>query len=289
VPADLLPPAIAVVVLGLTSSLTWGISDFFGGLTVRRAPLLAVMAFTQLVGVVMALPLVSLHGEPVPAGPDIAWSVASGLLGAVGLGCLYHGLAVGRMGVVAPIAGVLVAGIPVAVGIVLQGAPPVLALAGILLAIVSVAVVSRVPAETEGRSSGFWWGLAAGVALGGLTVTISRITPGFVFGPLVIVRSTEAVLCVVAIVVSRRAWRIPRALWPAALAIGLFDVTGTATYLAAIQIGPLAIAAVLSGLYPAVTVLLAAAVLRERLTRVHVIGVVAAVLGVVLIAGGQAS
>ena len=286
-PGDLLPPALAVVVLGLGSSVSWGTSDFFGGVLSRRAPLLGVMAITQLIGVLIALPLYLWHGEPALASSDIAWSVLSGAFGVIGLGCLYHGLAVGRMGVVAPVAGVLVAGIPVTYGLATQGALPGIVLAGIGLAIASVIIISRVPAEAADRPSGFVWGLAAGLTLGALTIAVAQLTRGAVFGPLIVIRSTEALVGATAIVLTRRAWRVPRDLWRGALAVGLFDMTGTAAYLAAIQIGPLAVAAVLSALYPAMTVLLAAAVLHERLTRLHALGLVAAGLAVVLIAGGQ--
>ena len=285
---DLLPPSIAVVVLGLASSVTWGTSDFFGGLTTKRAPLLPVLMISQLVGVAIALPFVAIRGEAIPAGGDIGLSVASGLLGVVGLGSLYHGLAVGRMGVVAPTCGVLVAAIPVAFGLATQGTPQPLVLAGIVLAIASVAVVSRVPSEEPDRSSGFGWGLAAGLALGGFTITISGVTHGLVFGPLAIVRTTEALVCLAAILATRRSWRISRELWPAVIGVGLLDMTGTAAYLAAVQIGPLAVAAVLSALYPAATVLLASTVLRERLARPHIVGLLGAAFAVVLIVGGQA-
>jgi drug/metabolite transporter (DMT)-like permease len=284
---DLLPPALVVVVLGLGSSLSWGTSDFFGGVLARRAPLLGVLAVSQLIGVVLALPLLAFRGEAVPGLPDIAWSVGSGVFGIVGLGCLYHGLAVGRMGVVAPVAGVLVAGIPVSYGLATQGALPLLVVVGIVLAIASVVMISRVPAEASSRPTGLAWGLAAGVTLGALTIAVAHITPGLVFGPLVLIRLTEALVGAAVILLARRQWRISRELWPAAFAVGLFDMVGTATYLAAIQIGPLAVAAVLSALYPAMTVLLAAAVLKERLTRVHVLGLGVAALAVVLIAGGQ--
>jgi drug/metabolite transporter (DMT)-like permease len=237
--------------------------------------------------VLIALPLAVLNGETLPLASDIGWSVVSGLLGVVGLGCLYHGLGVGRMGVVAPVTGVLVAIIPVTTGIVLEGAPPGLALAGIALAIASVAVVARVPGETADRTSGFWWGIGAGLTLGAFTVTISRVTHGLVFGPLAIVRFTETLACVAVILVTRRAWRPPRSAWPAFLGIGAIDMIGTAAYLAAAQVGPLAIAAVLSALYPAVTVIFAATILREPMTRLHLIGVVGAAIAVVLIAGGQ--
>jgi drug/metabolite transporter (DMT)-like permease len=284
---DLLSPALAVVVLGLGSSASWGTSDFFGGLLARRAPLLGVMAITQLIGVVLAVPLFAWRGEAMPAGSDVGFSLVSGALGVVGLGCLYKGLAVGRMGVVAPVAGVLVAGIPVAYGIGTQGSPPPLALVGIVLAIVSVVVISRVPAEADARPSGFLWGLGAGLTLGALTIAVAQLSDGAVFGPLLIIRSTEAAIGAGVILLTGRGWRIPRDLWPAAFAVGLFDMTGTAAYLTAIQIGPLAVAAVLSALYPAMTVMLAAVVLRERMTRHHALGLGAAAAAVVLIAGGQ--
>ena len=283
----MLPPTVAVVVLGLGSSIAWGFSDFLGGVSTRRAPLLGVLAITQVIGVLIALPLGVLSGETLPSQPDLAWSVVSGLFGVVGLGCLYHGLAVGRMGVVAPVTGVLVAIIPVVFGFALDGVPSVLAIVGIGLAIASVAVVAGVPGERPGESSGLWWGVASGLTLGAFTVTISRVTHGLVFGPLAVVRLTEGLICIGVILATRRAWRPPRAIWPALLGVGIFDMTGTAAYIFAVQIGPLAIAGVLAALYPVVTVIGAATILRERMTRLHAFGVAAAVLGVVLIAAGQ--
>ena len=283
----MLPPSIAVVLLGLGSSVTWGLSDFLGGFASRRAPLLGVLAITQVLGVLIALPLAIAHGETLPGQSDVGWSVLSGLFGVVGLGCLYHGLGVGRMGVVAPVTGVLVALIPVTVGIVADGPPGDGAAIGIGLAIASVAVVARIPGETSDRPSGFRWGVIAGLTLGAFTVTISGVTKGLVFGPLAIVRLSEAIACVLVIVAGRRMWLPPRSTWPALVGIGLFDMLGTAAYIFAVQIGPLAIAGVLSALYPVVTVVFAATILRERMTRLHALGVTAATLGVVLIAGGR--
>jgi drug/metabolite transporter (DMT)-like permease len=286
-PTDLLPPTLAVVVLGLASSASWGTSDFFGGMLAKRAPLLGVMAITQLIGVVIAIPLFVWHGEAVPSGSDVVYSLVSGVFGVIGLGCLYQGLAVGRMGVVAPVAGVLVAGIPVIYGVSIQGSPPLLVVAGIGLAIASVVVISRVPDQGDGRPSGFFWGLGAGLTLGALTIVVAQLSHGAVFGPLLIIRSTETVIGGAVILLTRRAWRVPRRMWRSALAVGLFDMTGTAAYLTAIQIGPLAVAAVLSALYPAMTVVLAALILKERLTRLHALGLLGAALAVALIAGGQ--
>lgn len=277
------------VLLGLTSSLAWGISDFVGGTTSRRAPLLGVLAFTQAIGVVIALTIGSARGEGALSSADIGWVVISAILGATGLGCLYHGLAVGRMGVVAPVTGVLVAAIPVTVGIILDGVPSPAVVAGIALAIASVVIVARIPGEAGGGGSGLWWGIGAGATLGLFTVAVSRISEGLVFVPLALMRGIETVAFVVLILAGRRAWRVRRELWPALLLIGTLDMGATAAYIAATQAGPLAIAAVLSALYPVVTVILAAAILRERVTRVHAFGIGGALVAIVLITGGTAA
>src|SRR3954468_14389442 len=97
--------SVAVVVLGLLSAVSWGLGDFGGGLTSRRAPVAGVLLFSQVAGA--ALSLVAALGlrEPAPGAADIGWALASSLFGAIGLACLYTGLARGRMGVVAPVTG----------------------------------------------------------------------------------------------------------------------------------------------------------------------------------------
>jgi drug/metabolite transporter (DMT)-like permease len=291
------PSSLAVIVLGLTSSIVWGISDFIGGITSRRAPLLGVLLVSQVIGLAIAFPVALARSEPGLVPPDVGWSVLSGVVGAVGVGCLYRGLAVGRMGVVAPITGVLVAVIPSVAGMVLDGLPSAAVVIGIVLAIGSVALVARVPGEAaddEGRppdavvrSSGLAWGIAAGLLLGAFTVTFSRVTDGLVFGPLALMKAVEAAAFLGAIVLGRQAWRVPRGLWPAVAVIGVLDMGATATYLAATQAGPLEVAGVLSGLYPVVTVILAAIVIRERVTGVHAVGIVGAGVAIALIASGS--
>jgi drug/metabolite transporter (DMT)-like permease len=288
-PHDLLASSLGVVLLGLGASIGWGLADFGGGLASRSAPILGVLAITQVLGVLIAVPGAIIRAEPALTTADAGWSLLAAAFGAVGLGALYHGLSVGRMGVVAPVTGVLVAAIPTSFGVLLEGLPSGLVLAGIGLAIASVVVVSRVPGEADERTSGFWWGVVAGIAFGGLTIALSRVGDGRVFAPLALMRGGEAVLFGIAIVVGRRPWRVPRRLWPLMLAIGALDMGATASYIAATQSGPLTIAAILSALYPVVTVILAATVLRERVTRVHLLGIVVAGISIVLIAAGSAA
>ncbi|HEY2916635.1 MAG TPA: EamA family transporter [Candidatus Limnocylindrales bacterium] len=294
---------MSVVVLGILSAISWGLGDFGGGWTSRRVPVAGVLLFSQVGGAALSLVLASWLGEGFPQPSDIGWAIVSSLFGGVGLACLYIGLARGRMGVVAPITGVMVAAIPAIAGIVLQGVPSSSVLVGIALAISSVVVVSRVGDAADGRPSGWRWGLAAGVTLGAVTLTLSRMTPGLVFGPLTVMRLGEAGLIALALVLApvvagprlpgvrdaRRArpgWRIPRRFWLAVLAVGACDSLGTACYIAATQAGSLAIAGVLSALYPVTTVVLAIAILREQLARWHVLGVALSGAAIVLITAG---
>jgi drug/metabolite transporter (DMT)-like permease len=294
----LLPPSLSVVILGLLASIGWGVADFGGGLTSRRAPVLAVLCLTQAAGLVLAVPLYLVRGEPAMSTQDLLISLASGAGAAVGLGLLYRGLSLGRMGVVAPIAGVLTAAVPVGFGIVVQGVPPPGAVAGIALAVLSVVIVSRAPGDaapgdaTPGNAaaaasgsarSGFLMGLGAGVGFGLFAVCASQLADGQFVGPIIVIRVMAVTLVVIAAVASRRSLRVPRRLLPAMIGIGGVDMVATALYLAAIEVGPLAIAAVLAGLYPVVTVLLAAFVLRERVSLGHGVGIALAALAIGLI------
>lgn len=252
----------------------------------RRAPLFGVVGGTQLVGVAAALALAIARGEPVPQGADILWSMFTGICGVVGISSLYRGLAVGRMGVVAPVTGVVGAVIPVAVGFALEGVPGMAAVAGIVIALVAVVLVTRAPGHADGRPSGLQWALLAGVAIGGFNIGVGQLSDAGAFGPLVIVRLLQVAVLSAFIVAWRQPWRPGRDVLPWIVLIGVLDMFGNATFILATQSGQLAIAAVLSSLYPVTTVILAILVLRERLTRSHVAGIVLTGVGVALIAYG---
>jgi drug/metabolite transporter (DMT)-like permease len=279
-----------VVVLGLLSAVSWGLGDFGGGLASRRTAVGGVLIFSQLGGAILSTTVAVVLGERLPSAGDVGWALLSSVFGGIGLACLYAGLARGRMGVVAPVTGVLVAAIPAVVGLVLQGVPSTGVALGIGLAIASVLVVSRVGDAADGRPSGWQWGLAAGLTLGAVTLTLAQMSKGVVFGPLSVMRLGEAAMIAAAVALwrPRAAWRVPRSLWLPVLAVGACDTMGTAFYIAATQSGPLAIAGVLSALYPVTTVILAVTILREQLARWHVIGVAMSGAAIVLITTGAA-
>jgi drug/metabolite transporter (DMT)-like permease len=234
----------------------------------------------------LALALAIGRGETAPLPADLAWSVLGGVTGGIGITALYRGLAVGRMGIVAPVTGVMAALIPVAAGIAIEGLPATLVLVGIVLAISAVVLVSRVRDEGSGPS-GLGLALLAGVAIGAFGVCVAQLSDGHAFGPLVVIRGTEALLVGAAVVVTRSAWRPAGRLVPAIAAVGVLDMIGNGAFILAVQAGALAVAAVLSSLYPVTTVILAAVVLRERVTRVHALGIGLAMGAIVCIAIGS--
>jgi drug/metabolite transporter (DMT)-like permease len=245
-----------------------------------------VVLGTQLVGLLLAVGLALVRAEPLPGPEDLRWSVVAGVLGALGVTALYRGLAVGRMGIVAPITGVLAAVIPVVAGMLLEGVPPPVVLVGIVLAILAVLLVSRVADEGGGRA-GLAEALVAGIAIGLFAIAISRLSDGHVFGPLVVVRATQAVLVTGLVVVTRAAWRPTSRAIPALVAIGILDMTGNSLYVLAVQAGALAVASVLASMYPVVTVLLAVAFLREHITRDHWVGIGLAAVAIACIGAGS--
>ena len=289
VPDTLIPPALIVVGLGLLASLGWGVGDFGGGLTSRKAPVLGVLAGSQLASLFVAVPILALGSEPAMTTTDLAISVLGGVFAASGLALLYRGLAAGRMGVVAPIAAVLTATLPVAFGFLTQGVPNVVAIGGIGFAALSVVLVSRSPGTGDGRPSGILYAVGAGTIFGLFSITADFLDDRLLVGPLVVIRVTSLLAIAAWVLLAHRPWRVPRRLWPALVAVGVIDMAATGAYLSAIAIGPLAIAAILASLYPVVTTILAALVLRERVTPVHAAGIAAAGLAVVLIAGASAA
>jgi drug/metabolite transporter (DMT)-like permease len=274
------------VVFGLLSALTWGAADFGGGRASRRGPVFGVVILTQAAGIVIAGAVTILRREPTPGPADLGWAVLAGFAAALGIVCLYQGLASARITVVAPITGVLAATIPVAVGWLGQGLPSQVRIGGIGLALVAVVLVSTSTDPLSDRPAGVRFGLAAGIGLGLFNVFAARFSAGLVFGPLVVVRVVEALAVGAVILVARRSWRLPRSVVPLAIVVGTGDMAGNAFFVLAAQAGRLDVASVLSSLYPVTTIVLAAVLLRERVTRVHALGIAAAATAIVLISGG---
>ncbi|MCW5851036.1 MAG: DMT family transporter [Anaerolineae bacterium] len=258
-------------------------ADFCGGLASRRVHVFLVNATAQWVGLLGLVALAVGRGEAWPSATTLAWAVGAGFGGAVGITLLYRALAVGQMGIAAPVTAVLSAGVPVLVAAVVQGLPNPAQVLGFGLALVGVWFIAQTQ-ETVGRPAGLPLALVAGLGLGVYLTLMSRAgAEGGVFWPLVVARAVSA-----AVLLGLVLWRRPemgaaRQAWPVMLLAGALDAGGNTLFLLASQAGRLDVAAVLSSLYPAATVTLAWLILRERLTRPQTLGMVAVLAAVVLI------
>lgn len=237
------------------------------------------------------------RAERLPALPVLGWAGAAGLAGALGLVSLYQALAVGVMGIAAPVSALVAAAMPVAFAALSQGLPTGWQLAGFGLAMIAVWFVSR-PAgpalsRERGQPRGLRLAILAGIGFGGFYIFISRARTDSVFWPLAAAQliTLVAVLAVAGALALARRGGAASPLSPALqtvllmLLAGALDAGGNAFFLLAEHAGRLDVAAVLASLYPASTVVLARAVLNERVSRTQAVGIVAALASIPLIAG----
>jgi drug/metabolite transporter (DMT)-like permease len=223
-----------------------------------------------------------IRSEPFSQAADLMWGALAGTMVMAGYACLLRGFASGRMGIVAPVSGVLATAIPVIFSAFTEGLPRSLQLLGFALALVSIWMLSH-PEKIEGRPAGLGMALLAGVGFGGFFTALDQVSESAVFWPLAAGRLTACVL-MLAFAFSTRRSLIPQDPPLALLGLlGLLDVGGNLFFLLAVQTGRLDIAAVLASLYPAVTAILAWWIMKEQMTRLQVIGAAVAVLAIALI------
>jgi len=219
---------------------------------------------------------------------DLFWGAAAGLTGSAGVGILYHALAVATMAVVAPVTAVCAVTIPVAAAVVMGERPGIWTVAGIVVAVIAIVLLSRSSAgtETSGQhTSGVGLAFAAGVAIGLFFLCLARTGREAGLWPLLVARLVSVPLFALIAVTTNRSLAIPPRLALIAAAGGALDMLANLLYLIATRLGPLAVVVTLASLYPASTVILARLTLGERLTRSQAIGVVCAMAAVVLIVG----
>lgn len=273
------------VLLAFCAAFSYGISDFVAGLSSRRASAYSVAALGQVgalaVGVLCAAFL--LPPEHL-TGTAMAWGAASGIGNGLGTLFLYRGLGSGRMSVVAPLSAVTAAGLPVLTGLALGERPPALAIVGIVLALPAIALISRTSSERAADRRGVVDGLLAGAGFGLLFIGLGRVPAGSGFWPLVAGQVVALLTVLVAALATRAALRARGRPLGGALAAGAIGAASTALYMLAAQRTLLSIVAVVTSLYPALTVLAAMAVLRERIGRGQAVGLAAAAAAVTLIA-----
>jgi drug/metabolite transporter (DMT)-like permease len=271
--------------LALSGALLWGVGDFLGGLASRRVAVLAVLAISQAVGLLGVGVWVALSGDPFPGVVELLPAAGAGIAGIVGLGALYRGLAIGAMGIVAPIsaAGPVV---PLAADVAQGLVPSPLQWLGVALVVAGVVTLSREPTSATGTgvAAGVGLALLAAAGFGAFWVGLDASTDESVPWAVATVRSTAVAIVLTAVLLTSTSLRAPAPLLLVIVGVGLFDTSANVAVAAASTEGAIGIVAVLSALYPVVTVLLARLVLGERLSASRRAGGALALGGAALVA-----
>lgn len=274
----------AGIAFGLASATSWGSGDFAGGLAARRSNVFSVTVISQVAGLAVLLAVAVGRSEPLPGWPDLMWAAAAGASGTLGLLALWRAMAVGLMSVIAPVAGVLSAAVAVLAGAVMEGVPTGWQVTGFVLALAGVWLVSRQGHRDAGRG-GLGLALVAGLGFGGYFILINQVGDAALFWPLAFARAASSGLSFLAVLGARAPLGPPVRLLPLVVGSGVLDIGGNAFFFLALRAGRLDVSAVLAALYPAVTVVLARIILRERVSRAQSLGIIVSLAAVVLMAG----
>jgi drug/metabolite transporter (DMT)-like permease len=283
--------------LAALASVLWGTADFLGGFAAAGWRAERVAGVSQVVGLGLTLALAPVFTGALPPAENLAWGALAGIVGAVGATLLYRSLAIGPMNVAAPIVAVVAAVVPAAVGLAQGERPSAVALAGVGLAIVAVAVVggSGEPGRADPRTSGVRRldrvvaiATAAGVGLGLANVAFAQTSPEAGLWPVAATKLVAGIALWSYVLLARRPSDRPAsrrnvvfALWT-----GVVDAGATMSVALALQRGSLVLVSVLASLFPAATVLLARVVLDERIGRLRAIGLALALAAVAMIVAG---
>lgn len=276
--------------LALASALGYGISDFVGGMASRRVAALRVVLVSYPIAMVLLAVIAAIVGGHVTEAA-VFWGGLCGISQAFGVWWFYAALGAGPISVVSPLTAILVAGIPVGVGLAVGERPGFIAAVGVVVALVAVVLVSREATDEDVTPHRFtarvaWLTVGSGVAFGLNFVLIHQAPVEAKLWPLVFARVSASVLVIVIAAMSSNL-RPPTGT-PLRLAVlaAVLDTGANIAMLLALQASLLSLAGVLMSLYPAATVLLAILVLSERVTRWQSVGMVLAMASVAMIAAG---
>jgi drug/metabolite transporter (DMT)-like permease len=269
------------IVLALVATLSIGSADLFGGIASRRSAPLAVAAWSQGIGVpIVALVAVVVGGQLLAV--DLALGVVAGIGSAVGVGALYRGFAFSDVGIVAPVAATTAAVLPMLVGFATGDRPTAVMMAGLGLAVIAIFLVGYVPGSDH-AATGIGYGLVSGLGFGCMVLAYAGTSEESGIWSAVAGRFTAMVFLAVVVLITRTAWQIASdARVPTTLA-GVLAAAGMGAFVAVSQTAELFVLGVILGMFPVVTVILAAILLKEKLLASQWAGVALAGVAVVLI------
>jgi drug/metabolite transporter (DMT)-like permease len=250
--------------LGLAAALAYGVSDYVAGIASRAHHFLWVSLLGMVASVLGAGAAVVVQGDQ-PNSSALAWGAASGVGSAVGTLGLFRGYGRGEMAVAGPLSALGAAAFPAIVGALLGEHLSNLALAGVLLAFPAIWLMARAPRSEAGNArSGAVDGLISGAGFGLLFVGLGQAGDTSGLWPVLAGAVVALALLGLATAVRRPPWTFTTRWLLAVLAAGALSVGANVLFFLATHYSLLTIAAVLTSLYPAVTVGLGALLLHER-------------------------
>jgi drug/metabolite transporter (DMT)-like permease len=274
------------VPFALSSAAAYGAGDFAGGLAARRTPVLTVTAVAQAAGLVALLPVALLAPGQISLAA-VGIGALAGVSGMSGLLLYMRGLAVGPMGLVAPLSSVVGAGLPLVAGVLSGERPGAVAWLALAVALIAIGLAGAGSRGNAAAAAGLGYGLGAGVGFGLFFVGIAATPDGAGLWPLVAGRVVSVTLLLAILLVRGRQVGRSR---PAGVGLmvlcGVLDTAANVLFLLATRTGTLSVSGVLVSLYPVVVLVLARIVLRERLTALQLTGVGLALTASALLAAG---
>ena len=277
------------ILYGILSAGTWGAADFIGGIASKRTSPYRVLFLAEIAGLIPFIVIALAIRETVPPAVDMLLGAASSLVGLGGLLLLYKALASGQMTIAAPVSALFAALIPVLFGLLTLGVPSPSTLLGFGLAFLAVWFISQ-SGSTDWSSplkgmlniGDLRLPLLSGLFFGLYFLVIHRATLHAFFWPLVAARLAGLLAFGIYALLTRQPALPPREVWGLCLINGIIDIAGNGFYVLAAQAGRIDVAAVLSALYPASTILLAWVILKERLNGLQAVGVLLAFVAIIL-------
>jgi drug/metabolite transporter (DMT)-like permease len=287
-------------VYSVAAVFLWGAADFAGGYGSRRANAFVLTAFSHLCAFALMFAIAFAQHGAFPSGASIVWALLAGAIGGFSLAIFYRALALGQMGLTAPIAALLGAAIPTMVDIALEGSPSRWTVGGFGLAILAIWLITRPEpsheeasakessdkkADASGRPTGVAMAALAGVGFAGFYLCVHQATgsPTWIAA---ISRIGSFTTTGIAVLATRAPLRLDRPRAALGMLAGFFDISASALFIFASQHGRLDQAVVITSLYPAVTVVLARLVLEEHFSLWKFVGLLAALAAVPMIAAG---
>jgi len=273
------------IVYGIASSLSWGAGDFAGGLSSRKVGPYRAVLYADFFGLLILGVASLVYREPFPSTSGLFNSVIGGVLGSFGLLILYYSLSVGQMSVAAPVSALFAALLPVIFGALTEGLPTVIQFSGFGLALAAVWLISQGDGSFHvSQLSDLRFPILAGVGFGSYFIFIHNAAsePNSLLWPMLVSRAAGTLVVFTLVLARRESFAVPKDAWGVVLINATLDLAGNFFYILASQTGRLDIAAVLSSLYPGATVMLAWFFLKERISRVQMIGILLAFAAIFL-------